>query len=123
RQSANVTSCATAGDITAYVELYDPQQTWLARCTGYAPSRVQPSAGSQGELAGLLAIRRYHEARGEQERTVCVVPASAHGTNAASAVLAGLEVAIVATADNGDVDTEDLRRVLTEHEGRIAAIM
>src|SRR5690625_2685700 len=122
-QFADVHPYAPAGDVTGYLELIDSLQTWLARLTGYAAVSVQPNAGSQGELAGLLAIRRYHEARGEQERTVCVVPASAHGTNAASAVLAGLEVAIVATADNGDVDTEDLRRVLTEHEGRIAAIM
>src|SRR5699024_8217463 len=120
---ADVHPYAPAGDVTGYLELIDSLQTWLARLTGYAAVSVQPNAGSQGELAGLLAIRRYHQARGEQERTVCVVPASAHGTNAASAVLAGLEVAIVATADNGDVDTEDLRRVLTEHEGRIAAIM
>ncbi|WP_022916154.1 aminomethyl-transferring glycine dehydrogenase [Ruania albidiflava] len=120
---ANIHPYAPAGDVTGYLELVDSLQTWLARLTGYAAVSVQPNAGSQGELAGLLAIRRYHEARGEQDRTVCVVPASAHGTNAASAVLAGLDVAIVATAENGDVDLADLRRVLAEHEGRIAAIM
>ena len=120
---AQVHPYAPAGDVTGYLELIDGLQTWLARLTGYAKVSVQPNAGSQGELAGLLAIRRYHQGRGDTERTVCVVPASAHGTNAASAVLAGLDVAIVATAENGDVDLEDLRRVLAKHEGTVAAIM
>jgi len=114
---------APAADVAGYLELIDQLQGWLADLTGYAAVSVQPNAGSQGELAGLLAIRDYHAAQGQSERDVCVVPASAHGTNAASAVLAGLRVAVVATAQSGDVDLDDLRRVLAEHEGRVAAIM
>ncbi|MBZ2195639.1 aminomethyl-transferring glycine dehydrogenase [Occultella gossypii] len=114
---------APAADVAGYLELIDGLETALAGLTGYAVVSVQPNAGSQGELAGLLAIRDYHADRGDDDRRVCVVPASAHGTNAASAVLAGLEVAVVRTAPNGDVDLDDLRRVLAVHEGRVAAIM
>ncbi|WP_163544267.1 aminomethyl-transferring glycine dehydrogenase [Occultella kanbiaonis] len=114
---------APTADVAGYLELIDGLETALAGLTGYAAVSVQPNAGSQGELAGLLAIRDYHADRGDDDRRVCVVPASAHGTNAASAVLAGLEVAVVRTAPNGDVDLDDLRRVLAAHEGRVAAIM
>ncbi|TDE88945.1 glycine dehydrogenase (aminomethyl-transferring) [Occultella glacieicola] len=114
---------APASDVSGYLELIDGLESSLAALTGYAAVSVQPNAGSQGELAGLLAIRDYHADRGDDDRRVCVVPASAHGTNAASAVLAGLEVAVVRTAANGDVDLDDLRRVLAAHEGRVAAIM
>ncbi|MGC0250845.1 aminomethyl-transferring glycine dehydrogenase [Pseudactinotalea sp. Z1748] len=120
---ARIHPFAPAGDVAGYHELIQSLNTWLADLTGYAAVSVQPNAGSQGELAGLLAIRSYHRANGDTERTICVVPASAHGTNAASAVLAGLQVKIVASADNGDIDTADLRRVLAENEGRIAALM
>ncbi len=120
---ARIHPFAPAQDVAGYTELIDSLSSWLADLTGYAKVSVQPNAGSQGELAGLLAIRRYHEANGAHERDICIVPASAHGTNAASAVLAGLQVRIVATAENGDVDLGDLRRVLDEHPGRIAAIM
>ena len=114
---------APADDVAGYLELIEQLQGWLAALTGYAAVSVQPNAGSQGELAGLLAIRGYHQGRGDLERDVCLVPASAHGTNAASAVLAGLRVAVVATAPTGDIDLDDLRKVLAEHEGRVAAIM
>ncbi len=120
---ARIHPYAPAQDVAGYLELIEQLQSWLAELTGYAAVSVQPNAGSQGELAGLLAIRGYHASRGDSERDVCVVPASAHGTNAASAVLAGLRVAVVATAPTGDVDLDDLRRVLAEHEGRVAAIM
>lgn len=122
-QFARIHPFAPPDDTRGYRTLITQLESWLADLTGYAAVSVQPNAGSQGELAGLLAIREYHRANGHDERTVCVVPASAHGTNAASAVLAGLEVAIVASADNGDIDIEDLRRVLAAHEGRVAAIM
>src|SRR5699024_4360376 len=102
---------APAEDVRGYLSLIEDLQRQLAELTGYAAVSLQPNAGSQGELAGLLAIRRYHEDRGQGRRNVCVVPASAHGTNAASAVLAGLEVVMVATAENGDVDIDDLGRV------------
>lgn len=95
----------------------------LAEITGYAGVSVAPNAGSQGEFAGLWAIRQYHLARGEGERDICLIPASAHGTNAASAVLAGLKVVVVATADDGTIDAADLDAKIAANEGRIAAIM
>lgn len=95
----------------------------LAEVTGYAEVSVQPNAGSQGEYAGLLAIRRYHLAQGDTQRNICLIPASAHGTNASSAVLAGLKVAVVATAEDGTVELADLQAKIAEHPGRIAAIM
>jgi glycine dehydrogenase len=84
---------------------------------------VQPNAGSQGELAGLLAIRAYHQARGEAGRVVCLIPSSAHGTNAASAVMAGMRVVVIGAVDDGTVDLEDLRRKCEEHADDLAAIM
>src|SRR5690606_1305640 len=105
------------------IELIDQLADWLARITGYAKVSVQPNAGSQGELAGLLAIRSYHRAQGHGERDVCLIPASAHGTNASSAALAGLRVVVVATHSSGGVDLDDLRAKLAAHEGRVAAIM
>jgi glycine dehydrogenase len=98
-------------------------ERWLAEVTGYAAVSLQPNAGSQGEFAGLLAIAAWHRSRGETARDVCLIPSSAHGTNAASAVMAGMRVVVVAAADDGTVDLDDLRTRLGEHEGRIAAIM
>jgi glycine dehydrogenase len=96
---------------------------WLAAITGYDAVSMQPNAGSQGEFAGLLAIRAYHRSRGDSQRDVCLIPSSAHGTNAASAVMAGMRVVVVASADDGTVDLDDLRRLLAEHAERVAAIM
>ncbi|QGF23253.1 aminomethyl-transferring glycine dehydrogenase [Raineyella fluvialis] len=95
----------------------------LARITGYDEVSLQPNAGSQGELAGLLAIRGYHASRGEGERNVCLIPASAHGTNAASAVLAGMKVVVVANAADGTIDENDLAARIEQHRDRLAAIM
>jgi len=106
-----------------YRVLMDDLCRWLAEITGYAAVSLQPNAGSQGELAGLLAIRGWLASRGEQYRDVCLIPQSAHGTNAASAVMAGMRVAVVRSADDGTVDLDDLRRLLTEHDGRVAAAM
>jgi glycine dehydrogenase len=106
-----------------YLSLIDDLEEWLARVTGYAKVSVQPNAGSQGELAGLLAIAAYHRSRGDHERDVCLIPSSAHGTNAASAVMAGMRVVVVAALGDGTVDLEDLRRKCGEHGGRLAAIM
>ncbi len=106
-----------------YVTLIDELETWLARLTGYAKVSVQPNAGSQGELAGLLAIRAYHRSRGEARRDVCLIPSSAHGTNAASAVMAGMRVVVIAALGDGTVDLDDLRRKCEEHGERLAAIM
>ena len=98
-------------------------EEWLASLTGYAKVSVQPNAGSQGELAGLLAIRRYHVSRGDDQRDICLIPQSAHGTNAASAALANLRVVVVATAPDGSIDLEDLDAKLEQHGEHVAAIM
>jgi len=95
----------------------------LARITGYDAVTLQPNAGSQGEFAGLLAIREYHRSRGELTRDVCLIPASAHGTNAASAVMAGMRVVVVATDEDGNVDLEDLAAKAAEHADELAAVM
>ncbi|MGZ4633063.1 MAG: aminomethyl-transferring glycine dehydrogenase [Actinomycetes bacterium] len=106
-----------------YVELAGQLEQWLAEITGYDAVSLQPNAGSQGELAGLLAIRAYHRANGDAARTICLIPSSAHGTNAASAVMAGLKVVVVACDDGGNVDLDDLRTKVEEHRDDLAAIM
>jgi glycine dehydrogenase len=114
---------APADQAAGYIELITSLEQALAEITGYDAVSVQPNAGSQGELAGLLAIRAYHRSRQQPERTVCLIPESAHGTNAASAVLAGLRVAVVKCGADGAVDLGDLRARLAAHEGTVAAIM
>ena len=112
------------GDSTpGYLSLIAELEQWLADVTGYAKVSVQPNAGSQGELAGLMAIRAFHMARGEPQRDVCLIPSSAHGTNAASAVMAGMRVVVVASRDDGTVDLDDLRAKCKEHADGLAAIM
>ncbi|MGP4111812.1 aminomethyl-transferring glycine dehydrogenase [Streptomyces sp. 4N509B] len=95
----------------------------LAVVTGYDAVSLQPNAGSQGELAGLLAVRAHHRARGQAQRTVCLIPSSAHGTNAASAVMAGMRVVVVATGENGDIDADDLRAKIDKHRDELAVLM
>ncbi|MBN9238467.1 MAG: glycine dehydrogenase (aminomethyl-transferring) [Micrococcales bacterium 70-64] len=114
---------APASDVEGYLELIGQLQTWLAEVTGYDSVSVQPNAGSQGELAGLLAIRGYHRANGDTHRTVCLIPSSAHGTNAASAVLAGMRVVVVECDDLGNVDLDDLRAKIALHADELAALM
>ena len=114
---------APADQAAGYIELITSLEQALAEITGYDAVSVQPNAGSQGELAGLLAIRAYHRSRQQPERTVCLIPESAHGTNAASAVLAGLRVAVVKCGADGAIDLGDLRARLAAHEGTVAAIM
>jgi glycine dehydrogenase len=104
-------------------EIVRQLQEWLCEITGYDEVSMQPNAGSQGEFAGLLAIRKYHEANGDDQRKVCLIPLSAHGTNAASAVMAGLTVVPVRTGPGGDVDMEDLREKVAKHGEELAAIM
>jgi glycine dehydrogenase len=106
-----------------YAALIDELEAWLADVTGYAKVSVQPNAGSQGELAGLMAIRAYHESRGEPERDVCLIPSSAHGTNAASAVMAGMRVVVVGACADGTVDLDDLEAKCRQHAPRLASIM
>jgi glycine dehydrogenase len=114
---------APAEDALGYRRLIDELESWLATVTGYDAVSIQPNAGSQGELAGLLAIRAYHEANGEGERRVCLIPSSAHGTNAASAVMAGMKVVVVKSAADGSVDMEDLSAQCDAHREDLAAIM
>jgi glycine dehydrogenase len=106
-----------------YRQLVTDLEGWLCEITGYDACSLQPNAGSQGELAGLLAIREYHLANGQGARDVCLIPASAHGTNAASAVMAGMKVVVVGTTPSGDVDVDDLRAKVTEHAADLAALM
>jgi glycine dehydrogenase len=106
-----------------YLQLIDDLEQRLAVVTGYDAVSLQPNAGSQGEYAGLLAIRAYHRSRGDHGRTVCLIPASAHGTNAASAVMAGMDVVVVACDDHGNVDLADVRARVAEIGDRLAAIM
>ena len=114
---------APEADVAGYLDLIEQLQGWLADVTGYDTVSLQPNAGSQGELAGLLAIRGYHLGRGDAARTVCLIPSSAHGTNAASAVLAGMRVVVVACDELGNVDLDDLRAKIAEHADTIAALM
>jgi glycine dehydrogenase len=114
---------APAGQAAGYRELIAGLEDALIAITGYHAVSLQPNAGSQGELAGLLAIRQYHRSRSEPARTVCLIPESAHGTNAASAVLAGLKVVVVKCGADGAIDLQDLRAKLDQHEGAVAAIM
>src|SRR4029077_21032201 len=98
-------------------------ERWLCEITGYDSVSLQPNAGSQGEYAGLLAIRAYHRSRGDDDRTVCLIPASAHGTNPASAVMAGFEVVVVACDERGNVDLDDLRAKIDTNRARLGALM
>lgn len=120
---AGIHPFAPADDTGGYRELVDQLCAWLTEVTGYDSVSLQPNAGSQGELAGLLAITAYHQANGQYERDVCLIPSSAHGTNAASAVLAGMRVVVVACDDNGNVDIDDLRSCVDKHAGTLSAIM
>jgi glycine dehydrogenase len=114
---------APAEDAQGYRSMVAQLEGWLATVTGYDQVSVQPNAGSQGELAGLLAIRGYHRDRGDEQRRVCLIPSSAHGTNAASAVMAGMTVAVVKATPEGAVDLEDLRVQCEKHADDLAAIM
>jgi glycine dehydrogenase len=122
-QFADLHPFAPPEQAQGYAELIAELSAWLAEITGYAAVSLQPNAGSQGELAGLLAIRAYHAARGQQERDICLIPESAHGTNAASAVLAGLRVVVVKCGKDGAIDVADLHAKLAANPGRVAAIM
>ena len=120
---ADLLPFAPAEQAAGYLTLITELEQALAEITGYDAVSVQPNAGSQGELAGLLAIRAYHRSRGDDQRTICLIPASAHGTNAASAVMAGMDVVVVACDDAGNVDFDDLRAKIEASTDRLAAIM
>jgi len=104
-------------------QLIQDLSDWLIAITGYDAVSLQPNAGSQGEFAGLLAIRNYHDSRGEQNRTICLIPSSAHGTNAASAVMAGMQVVVISCDDHGNVSVQDVKEKIGEHGSNLAALM
>jgi glycine dehydrogenase len=106
-----------------YRAMFTELESWLAEITGFAAVSLQPNAGSQGEYAGLLAIRRYHHSRGDTQRSICLIPVSAHGTNPASAVMAGMSVVPVKCDDQGNISMDDLRAQLEKHSQSVAALM
>ena len=114
---------APSSQAQGYAAVIDELREMLGEITGYDAISFQPNSGAQGEYAGLLAIRAYHRARGQGHRNVCLIPASAHGTNPASARMAGMEVVVVRCNDSGNVDIDDLRAKASAHAGRLAAIM
>ena len=114
---------APAEDAAGYLELIEQLSGWLTQITGYDAISLQPNAGSQGELAGLLAIRGYHLSRGDIQRKICLIPSSAHGTNAASAVLAGMQVVVVETKPDGAVDVDDLKSKIAAAGDELASLM
>ncbi len=121
---ANLHPFAPTGQFDGYLALFEDLQAWLTEITGYDAISLQPNAGSQGEFAGLLAIRDFHLAQGNGHRNVCLIPASAHGTNAASAVMAGMRVVVVRTGgEQGEIDLDDLRAKIAEHADSLAALM
>jgi glycine dehydrogenase len=120
---ADIHPFAPLDQAEGYVELIHELEAMLGEMTGYDAVSLQPNAGSQGELAGLLAIRAYHRSRGDEQRDVCLIPSSAHGTNAASAVMAGMRVVVVSCDDRGNVDVDDFRSKASEHGERLAALM
>ncbi len=114
---------APATQTRGYQKLFRDLETWLAECTGFAAVSLQPNAGSQGEYAGLLVIRAYHESRGEGHRNICLIPTSAHGTNPASAAMCGFKVVPVACDPQGNIDLADLRAKVAQHSRDLAALM
>ena len=120
---ARVHPFSSAERVPGYARLFSELEGWLAEITGFAAVSLQPNAGSQGEYSGLLAIRAWHRSRGEGDRRVCLIPASAHGTNPASAVMAGYRVVVVATDARGNVDIDDLKAKIAEHADNLGALM
>jgi len=120
---AQIHPFAPLAQTAGYQEMFRRLEAWLAEITGFAATSLQPNAGSQGEYAGLLVIRAYHQAQGNDHRTICLIPSSAHGTNPASAVMAGMEVVVVKCDEDGNVDLTDLRAKAEQHSANLAALM
>ncbi len=119
----NIHPFAPREQTAGYRELFSQLESWLNEITGMDATSLQPNAGSQGEYAGMLVIKRYHEEQGDLERDVCLIPESAHGTNPASAIMAGMKVVAITCDDDGNIDLKDLREKAAEHAERLAAIM
>ncbi|NQZ17940.1 MAG: aminomethyl-transferring glycine dehydrogenase, partial [Bdellovibrionales bacterium] len=120
---ANIHPFVPMDQATGYINMIDELRKYLSEITGFADVSLQPNAGSQGEYAGLLAIRKYHEHNGNSERNICLIPSSAHGTNPASAVMAGMKVVIVACDEKGNIDLIDLKEKAESHKNSLAALM
>ena len=120
---ANVHPFAPANQLQGYKELDEQLRAWLCQATGYAGISLQPNAGSQGEYAGLLAIKAYHEAQGHSHRNICLIPSSAHGTNPASAQMVGMQVVVTKCDENGNVDMADLQAQCEKHSAHLACVM
>lgn len=120
---ANMHPFAPEEQTAGYREMTSQLEAWLCEITGFAAVSLQPNAGSQGEYAGLLAIRRYHQSRGDHHRNICLIPSSAHGTNPASASMAGMTVVVVNCLPGGDIDIDDLRAKAEKHSDNLAALM
>ena len=114
---------APSSQTVGYRELIEQLETWLARITGFAAVSIQPNAGSQGEYAGLLAIREFHRSNEQEDRNVCLIPSSAHGTNPASAVMAGMKVVPINCDSKGNIDIDDLEKKAELHRDRLSALM
>ncbi len=120
---ANIHPFAPADQARGYIAMIRRLESWLADVTGFAAVSLQPNAGSQGEYAGLLAIRAYHHGRGDTHRDICLIPSSAHGTNPASAVMAGMKVVVVGCDKDGNIDVADLKAKTAQHAANLAALM
>ena len=120
---SNIHPFAPEDQTLGYRKLIDELEHWLCTLTGYDGISLQPNAGSQGEFAGLMAIRQFHKANGEQNRDICLIPSSAHGTNPASAIMAGMKVVVVSCDKNGDIDIDDLNKKAKENSANLAAMM
>ncbi len=120
---ANIHPFVPVDQTKGYAELFERLERWLSDITGFAATSLQPNSGAQGEYAGMLVIRAYHQSNGEGHRDVCLIPSSAHGTNPASAVMAGMKVVIVKTDDEGNIDVDDLRALAEEHADNLSALM
>ncbi len=123
RNFAHLHPFAPLDQAQGYQQMIEDLEEWLCEITGYDALSMMPNAGSQGEYAGLLTIRRYHESRGDTGRRICLIPSSAHGTNPASAIMAGMEVVVVACDDDGNIDMADLKEKAEKHSAELAAIM
>lgn len=120
---SNIHPFAPKDQVQGYLELIDELDTWLSEITGFAKMSMQPNSGAQGEYAGLMVIRAYHESKGESHRNICLIPASAHGTNPASASMAGLKVVVVKCDERGNIDVEDLREKAEKHADNLNSLM
>jgi len=120
---ANIHPFAPMDQLSGYRQMFRQLESWLAEITGFPAVSLQPNAGSQGEYAGLLVIHAYHESRGQKQRDICLIPTSAHGTNPASAIVAGMKVVAVCCDERGNIDLADLKAKAEEHAARLAAIM